>query len=212
MSPIEMDLALYSFAFLQGLGGSVHCAGMCGPFACIASRDVNRPWYSQILYNTARSLSYISVGAILGFGGNFFNRTFFSSLAAVIGAVMLAGLFLFLLQPRLSQRWIGRFLRPLQSPDLRAVALGLVAAFLPCGLLFSAYALAMSTGQITGGALVMASFSVATWPALFLVAFGGRRIPARWRKLQPFLSGVFLMAGLGVLIYRAFVLPDPFCQ
>ncbi|MBE7437763.1 MAG: sulfite exporter TauE/SafE family protein [Spirochaetales bacterium] len=207
-----MDLALYSFAFLQGLGGSLHCAGMCGPFACLAGQDASRPWYTQTLYNSARSISYISMGALLGLSGNLFNRTFFSSLAAIIGAVMLTALILLLLRRRLSYRWTGRLLRLLPSANLRAITFGLVAAFLPCGLLLSAYALAMSTGEFSRGALVMASFSVATWPVLFFVAYSSHRIPANWRRLQPLLSGVFLISGLSVLLYRAFFLPDPFCQ
>ena len=69
---------LLGTVFIASLLGSLHCVGMCGPFALLAgagnrSRDDDaRPaqtWAPPLLYNFGRLLTYAGVGALFGAAG-----------------------------------------------------------------------------------------------------------------------------------------------
>ncbi len=77
--------------------------------------------------------------------------------------------------------WLTRaFVRVVCLPRaLRALPLGALLGFLPCGLIYAMLGKAASTGSAGAGALVMLAFGAGTVPALLLVAF----LPtcSRWR-------------------------------
>lgn len=61
-----------------------------------------------------------------------------------------------------------------QNPQgLNGFFLGILLGFIPCGLLYGAFALAASIANPTLAAFGMALFGLATFPALFLTAGGG---------------------------------------
>jgi hypothetical protein len=70
------------------------------------------------------------------------------------------------------------------------LGLGLVTGVLPCGLLASAWLLAMSTGQALGGALVMTVFGLASAPGLLLPWFGQKMLARRGLRLTARVQGV----------------------
>ena len=80
----------------------------------------------------------------------------------------------------------------------RALAVGLLWGFLPCGLVYSALATAFALGAADQGALWMAAFALGTLPNLLLAGWVGagalqqlRRASWRW------LAGL-LVAGWGI--------------
>src|SRR3954464_12082881 len=59
-------------AFVLGLIGSLHCAGMCGPLALalpIVGNTRLSFTTSRLLYNAGRLLTYCIIGALLGIVG-----------------------------------------------------------------------------------------------------------------------------------------------
>jgi sulfite exporter TauE/SafE len=67
-------------------------------------------------------------------------------------------------------------------PLLRAGALGMAMAFLPCGIVFWALGLAAATASPLYGALTMAALVVLTTPALLTVALGAHLALGGWRE------------------------------
>ena len=59
-------------AFLIGLVGSFHCAGMCGPIALALPLDKGS-WFDKIagglIYNSGRIITYMILGALFGLLG-----------------------------------------------------------------------------------------------------------------------------------------------
>lgn len=215
---------LAGLAFAQGLAGSLHCAGMCGPF--VHSLNSRRSSiFVNIVYNFGRSVSYVSIGLVLGLAGAGANAFFASPVAAIAGGLLIAYFGLTYLFPaRFGARWFlhlpagftrffGRLLGRAGDADpdqastasniLPSFLFGLASGLLPCGLLYPAYALALSSGQPLSSAGIMFAFSLGTYPALLAVGLSSGWI---WRRMQtPALRVVMgtLMILLGVfMIYH----------
>ena len=94
--------------------------------------------------------------------------------------------------------WLWRLLQPLARhagqwrEPWRSYALGMIWAFIPCGLVLSMAALATTTGATWRGAALLGAFALGTWPALLGAGAIGRFLA----KIQtPATSGVWYAAG-----------------
>jgi sulfite exporter TauE/SafE len=200
--------ALAPFVALALLG-SLHCAGMCGPLVLAATGGARRPWSRAALHSFGKALAYTLLAALLASAAAAVARVeprwlgaSRSALAAVAGATMVASGLAALGVP-LGRAFAATPLRPgleaLQRlasdlpPPSRAFAFGLVNGLLPCGLSWSAIALAASSG---GAVLVLGplAFGLATLPALAAVAFGAGALGARLRDRGRVALGVVLIA------------------
>jgi sulfite exporter TauE/SafE len=65
------------------------------------------------------------------------------------------------------------------SPIERAALRGAATPFLPCGLLYGAFVVAIGTGSALAGAAVMFAFALGALPALALVQVGAPRLAGR---------------------------------
>ena len=173
-------------SFLTGLGGSGHCAVMCGPLACVGV-GAGRPgrWRAALSWQAGRIAAYGLVGLALGGLGRGGLAVARAPLARALPWIMVAGLVLSALEvtrrlpalpglarvPRLVARLGARF-----SPETRAAIRGAATPFLPCGLLYGAFVVALGTGAPLAGAAVMLAFSLGALPALLLVQAGARRL------------------------------------
>jgi sulfite exporter TauE/SafE len=208
-------------AFILGLVGSLHCAGMCGPLAlALPSRGTGVPGFiaGRAAYNLGRVVSYCLLGLIFGLVGH-------SLVLAGIQRWMSIGLGIALLAGLLSSRKLGLsqpvvgfvsrlkdHMRVLISRrTLIAVALlGLLNGLLPCGLVYVACAGAANTGGVISGIKYMAAFGVGTMPMMLAIGLSGKLI--HWslrlqlRKAIP--VSVFLLACL--LILRGMSLGIPY--
>lgn len=173
----------------------------------------------QLLFHVGRIATYTSLGAAAGALGSFsmlFSRTGRAQalLMVAAGALMIAsGLALAGLMRHWSMfqattatpwPWLARtFEKVSQLPRaLRALPLGALLGFLPCGLIYALLGKAASTGSAVAGALVLLSFGAGTVPALLLVAFFADLFSVTLRARLVRVSG-FLLAALGATtLYR----------
>ena len=209
---------------IVGLLGGVHCLGMCGGIVGALTLglhdDIRRspvrlfPYLAA--YNLGRIASYAIAGALLG------------ALSAkalglappaqvrwivklVTGGFMIAlGLYLAGWWPGLTalerlggKLWVriepfGRRFLPVNHP-LKALALGLVWGWLPCGLVYSVLVTALASGSTAQGALIMAAFGLGTLPNLLAIGLFWERCH-RWVQSPR----VRLTAGLVVMAFGVY--------
>ena len=114
-----MTVALLSAAFVQGLAGSVHCIGMCGPFALVLSGPEGRRPLVIFLYNLGRSFAYTLMGLTLGFIGGKANEFFAGPLAAIIGGgfIILFGLSYLFPRDEIEREALGPAALPARAAD-----------------------------------------------------------------------------------------------
>jgi len=241
-----MALSVLLSAWLLGTIGSVHCLGMCGGFvAAAAARDgatrATAPLLPaatmlcrQLAYHAGRASGYAVLGAAFGAAGVAaletaallpFQRGLFllaNGLLLALGVSLAAG------RPGLGglqRAGAAVFARvlPCVQPLLALhgargrAALGFVWGFVPCGLVYSTLPLALFSGGMWQGALVMLAFGLGTVPALAATGLalrlpqrllGGRR----WRYLAGGIVIAFALAGLYRAVFVSGVLSrGPFC-
>lgn len=207
--------------------GSVHCAAMCGPFACLAASHGGPPRLaSHWTYQAGRLGGYLLLGALAGGAGHWLDQASIAAglgrVAAGIMAVLLLGWGLHALLthrgnrlgelrlPDAVTRRAGAMLRALsrQPSALRGSATGLLTALLPCGWLWVFVAAALGTGSALTGAMVMAVFWAGSVPALALVVAGAARLAGRWQPRLPLVSaGVIVLMGLASLAIQLDLIP-----
>ena len=178
-------------AFLIGLSGGAHCFGMCGGIVGALTLGLpatpDRPLLGRLpfllAYNLGRLLSYVVAGMLAG-GVGAWATHLMSVHQAQLTLQILAGLFMILLGLYLAGWWmglarveqaggrlwrriepLGRRLLPVRTPT-RALGIGLVWGWLPCGLVYSALVWAMGAGGALSGGLLMLCFGLGTLPAL----------------------------------------------
>lgn len=201
-------------AFLVGLVGSAHCAGMCGPIALalpLRSDSWTRRIAGGLLYNTGRISTYILLGAIFGLLGKGLQMAGFQLWASVIvGSLMIAFVVIPLLFKQLpsagnvfegySVRLMGGFRKLFRNSSYPSLfGIGLLNGILPCGLVYVAVAGALNTGEVYQGMLYMALFGAGTIPVMFAVSMAGTMISLNLRVFINRLSP-YVIVVLGVLI------------
>lgn len=210
---------IVSAAFLTGLLGSAHCLGMCagisGLFAVntsIASLGSQLPM--AIFYNLGRIATYMLLGVVVAsFGG-----ALVESRPALAKPVLLAtGVVIILIGLQVAFNW--RLLNPIErmggllwqkiSPVARrfvpvtslprALGLGLLWGWLPCGLVYSVLLVAATSTAPAGGAAVMFAFGIGTMPAMVMTGIGAARLSAIMRRRGTRLGFGLLIVALGLL-------------
>lgn len=211
-------MTLLASILLASLLGSIHCAGMCGPFTCLYSgpRGETPRLGTHATYNAGRLVSYVLLGAIAGsIGarvdvlGRFAGVGHLAALvagclmvawaAATIGAALGARVRMSL-APEWARRTLGGVLvsASRQPPELRALLVGLLTTLLPCGWLYTFVVVAGSTGSALAGAGVMAVFWMGTVPALFAIGVGAARVLGPFARRLPVVAATFVLV-LGLL-------------
>ncbi len=208
-----MVWALVSAAFLQGAIGSTHCIGMCGPFVAILQTREGSGLISNLLYNLGRTISYACIGGILGGLGWGANQFLFKEIASILGGsiLILWGIgYLFPVtsnllrggtKPGWISGWMARGFRSISSVSLLSFFLGLSSGLLPCGLLLPAYGLALLSGDLWIGSIVMISFSLGTYPMLFAVGIFGMKIMASLQALRT-----RILIGVSLILFGLFTI------
>jgi sulfite exporter TauE/SafE len=211
----------YWTAFVLGLVGSLHCAGMCGPLALAVqgtAGSTSRFALGRVAYNLGRIITYCGLGLVFGlFGKTFLLAGIQRWVSISLGVVLIIGLFashkLALWKPvtALVNRLKSGMSALLRQRSLLSVGLlGLLNGLLPCGLVYVAATGATSTGNILSGALYMAAFGAGTLPMLLAISLGGRLIPVsvQWKLRTAIPISVFLLGSL--LILRGMSLGIPY--
>lgn len=186
-------------AFLLGLFGSAHCVAMCGGVACALSGGVvrlgraPRVARSTLAYNVGRIGAYAALGALIGLVGQTADAIPFLA-GARVALRLLAGLLLVGAGLYVAGLWsryarlerigapVWRRVRPIATAlfasdrTIAKLATGALWGFMPCGLVYAAFALALSTGTVGDGALAMLAFGLGTAPAMIATGLTGARI------------------------------------
>ena len=216
------SLPLLGAAFVTGLLGSAHCFGMCGGlsglFAVNASVASLRPQFTMAFtYNLGRVLSYAFLGAVVALVG----QAFVDSIPRLAAPVRLAsGLLIVIVGLQVAFDW--RFLAPVEkagakiwnriAPAARsllpvtshpkALGLGLLWGWLPCGLVYSVLLIAATTANPVEGGIVMIAFGVGTMPAMIATGISAS-------KLSQFMSRKRVGAGLLIVLLGLLTLAMP---
>lgn len=199
-------------AALAGLMGSPHCAGMCGGFAVASSTSPQE----GAAWHLGRLATYAVLGGSAGvFGASLGGPPWVLSVVTVVLLVWFAA--------RLAGITPG-FLPHIRLPKAIHAALGrrgLTARFgfgvatglLPCGLVYAALGLSVSTASAWGGALAMVFFGLGTVPMLAAVAAGLQRVATRRPAVRKLLAASVLAAGLWSVALRTAPAADgPACH
>jgi uncharacterized protein len=217
-----MHEVLWMTAFVAGLLGSSHCLGMCGGIAtALGTRARGRAERGtmSVLYSCGRITSYGLAGAVAGafgvatlgsLGGNHWAevlRLCAGAMVMVIGlniALGHAGRARWLRAP---ERWGGVLWRRL-SPYLgrwlpqaalpRALVVGFLWGWLPCGLVYSALLAAATAGNAVNGGITMLAFGAGTLPAMAGVGYLGSRLhlPLPRASAARVIGGCIMLCGL----------------
>lgn len=216
-----MELYNYFLIFLGGLLSFGHCVGMCSifPFSVSKSSPVT---LRLMLYNAGRISAYIFLGFLVAlFSINLQNS--FSGLAIVFRVIsFVVGFFILIngigfLVGRKTYDYIP-FLKPLyesiiyiinvliNSKNLLApLVVGFLNGILPCPIVYNFLLVSLLSKSILESLLIMFSFGLGTFPAMFLMPYLVQKLPKE--KL------LFLYKALGIIIiyfgifiiYRAFI-------
>lgn len=208
------DGGLLLTAFLTGLLGSTHCVGMCGGISAALSfalpaqaRLGARFILFQLAYNSGRIFTYV----LLGLGAGLLLQIMPGAWTQSVWPRLLAALMMILLGlylagwSQLLQKLEGaggkiwQHLQPLRKKILpvdnpaKAILAGMFWGFLPCGLVYSALALAMARADATLSATSMLAFGLGTLPMLLLT--GTLAIQAR-----QWLQKITVRRGIGLCV------------
>lgn len=216
MSDIWLNFAA---AFGLGLAGAGHCLGMCGgvvaalSFATPADARVAR-WKLNLGYNLGRIASYSVMGGFVATLADLLPTAGLPLARTLAGLLLIAmGLYLAnwwrgLLWLERGGQWLWRRLKPLGDRCLpldsfpKAVGVGMVWGWLPCGLVYAALGFALAQANGLHGALVMTAFGLGTLPALIVGGLLASRLKSLLanRRIRTLFAVAYLLFGAWILI------------
>ncbi len=202
--------------FFVGLLGGVHCLGMCGSIVGIFTAQLPKNgarWPFHLAYNSGRIASYTLAGLLVGTIGQagllLRDSVPVQHLLYALSSLMLIALGLYLagiwsLVRRIEQMgnvlWrriqpLTRALLPVTSP-VRALLLGTLLGWLPCGLVYSVLVTALASSHAQSGALIMLAFGLGTLPNLLFIGLF-------WERCRHWVQSprVRLFAGMIVISF-----------
>ena len=211
----------YWSAFILGLLGSLHCAGMCGPLAlALPAAAGGRSGFvlGRLGYNLGRVTTYGLIGVVLGsLGKTLVLAGFQRWISLTLGTILLMGLIMSrtVALGRPITAFVGQLKTGMASLLRRRsfaslAVLGLLNGLLPCGLVYVAGAGAIATGDPIAGAGYMFVFGLGTTPMMLAISLSRSCVPATIRaRLRPVVpASIALLAGL--LILRGMSLGIPY--
>ena len=222
----DVSVALYITAFLLGLFSTVHCIAMCGSVIGALTlslpmdvRESQRKMFPYVFnYNLGRLLSYGCAGFVMGllsspianYGGHAILR--YCSLVVMIAmGLYLAGWFPKFARMEQIGAPIWKLLQPMGQKLLpvrqrsQAFFLGMIWGWLPCGLVYSALAIAIAAVDPIKASIVMLAFGIGTLPAVMGAGLftGFLASIARIKHLRQFAgAAIIIMAVMTVFLAK----------
>jgi len=210
---------------ILGLLGGGHCLGMCGGLMgaltlAIPAEQRSRRCRLLLAYNLGRILSYACAGLLIGMAGWAVANSPAVMVLRVIAALLLIAMGLYLAgwwsgltRIEALGRGLWRYIQPFASRLMpvsslpRALLLGALWGWLPCGLVYSTLLWAASQGNALDSGLLMLAFGLGTWPVLLATGMAAERLTAVLRKRNVRVAG-----GLLVILFGVWTLPGPHQQ
>ncbi len=220
-------LALLIAVFFASVLGSMHCVGMCGPLAILASSSKAsglRRLHGLLAYHGGRIVAYSVLGWMVGAIGMGVHQTGnwmgLQRLATQLagGSMLVIGLLSIVRLVGGAQQhiWLPKKLQSTlaqghawarqQPPLRRAASVGMLTAILPCGWLYAFLLVAAGTANPLQGSLVMAVFGLGSVPALVGFVSGAQVLAGRFRRAIPWCSAILVtLVGFSTLAFRSHV-------
>lgn len=177
----------------------------------------NRRVRLLMAYNLGRIVSYACAGLVIGLAGWAVANSPGAMLLRVMAALLLVSMGLYLAgwwsgltRIEALGRGLWRYIQPMASRLLpvssmpRALLLGMLWGWLPCGLVYSTLLWSASQGNALHSALLMLAFGIGTWPVLLATGIAAERTTMLLRK-----RGVRVAGGLLVILFGLWTLPGP---
>jgi uncharacterized protein len=190
-----------TLSFLLGLGSSFHCVAMCGGISSALSFGLeaekrNKPirlLFFICAYNFGRIFSYSIAGAIVGYFAYLSPLSSANTIAyfafQVIATIFLLALGLHVagFLPQMKKIEVAgihfwKYLQPIGKRFMpantipRALLVGAVWGWLPCGLVYSVLLWTLSAADPLLGSLYMLMFGLGTMPSLLFVSFASTKV------------------------------------
>jgi len=221
---MTIDFASISAAFLLGLLSSAHCVGMCGGIMgaltmAIPADAKRQRWVILLGYNVARILSYGFIGLLLGgfahqlmlWGGQIVLRWLAGLLLIAMG-LYLAGWWKGLTYLEAAGKYLWAYLQPLSRKVMpvnslpKALALGAIWGWLPCGLVYSALMFAVAQGQAAVAGLIMLAFGLGTLPSVLLSGVFAQTFGSwlRITQIRWFFAVIIIIYGVWTILGAEF--------
>lgn len=211
-----IDLSIFLSLFTLGLVSSTHCIGMCGGIMgaltmAIPAQAKAKRGLILLSYNLGRIASYALMGLLAGF--------FAEQIAALGGVTILrviAGLLLIAMGLYLADWWRGLtkletlghylwvYLQPLGKGLMpvdnipKALFLGALWGWLPCGLVYAALAMAMTQPAPIMAASAMLAFGLGTLPAVLAAGFVAQQLTRILQQRQVRIGLALIIIIFGV--------------
>ena len=212
--------ALPMFIIFGLLAGFSSCAALIGGIILSMAKQWSDNYGRQestykrlqphLLFNGGRLVSYGALGAVLGGVGKAFQLSASFSSMLVIGiSIMMFFLALQMLGVRSFQRFqlrlpkfITRYIADEANFQGRymPILMGAASFFLPCGFTITAQGLALASGSIWQGSLIMLFFAIGTLPALLGIGLSSVAFTKKPHMAARFLK----IAGIVVLFFAIF--------
>ena len=221
---------LLGTVFITSVLGSVHCVGMCGPFAALACADTEKRKSAiapALMYSLGRLVTYSIVGIIFGTIGmvltqgiTLFGNVEFATvqrvmtisaglLMIVVGVVAIARYFGFSFHLPIADSLIQKLIQPIykrvkdMSRLRRSFTIGAASCLLPCGWLYTFAIISAGTANPLYGAAVMIAFWAGTVPIMTALMFGIRKLGQPVLQRAPALTAVLvIVVGVITVFYR----------
>ncbi len=218
---LELAPLLVSAVILGLLGGG-HCLGMCGGLMgaltlAIPPEQRSRRFRLLLAYNLGRILSYACAGLLIGMAGWAVANSPAVMVLRIVAALLLIAMGLYLAgwwsgltRIEALGRGLWRHIQPFASRLMpvssvpRALLLGALWGWLPCGLVYSTLLWAASQGNALNSGLLMLAFGLGTWPVLLATGMAAERLTAVLRKRNVRVAG-----GVLVIVFGLWTLPGP---
>jgi sulfite exporter TauE/SafE len=200
-------------AFILGLAGSLHCAGMCSPLAFAVTNMKRSVWLNRVVYNAGRIFTYGILGAVVSTVGVVLPlENFQSGLSVGMGLLLMFVGILGISKLKLRvlnnlalklSTWVkARFSNQLKQKGVAPTfLLGALNGLLPCGLTFIALTACLIAPTMLDGFYFMLIFGLGTWPVMLgflsLVQFLTTRFNfnlSRVNMMMLILAGSLLIA------------------
>lgn len=194
------DSLIIVTALAAGFFGSPHCLGMCGGIVsalsfALAKQNTFQRLLLQSFYHIGRLLSYSLLGLLVGLLGKGILSPFIdskwpfvlTSLMMIAFGLYLTGWWRGLDKLEVFGAKIWHTMTPLRQRFMpinsvpRALFAGVLWGFLPCGLVYSALALALTSAKPLTASTTMLAFGLGTLPMMLLA---GSTAGALKQKLQ----------------------------
>lgn len=203
-------------AFSLGFLSSAHCVGMCGGIMgaltmAIPPEARARRLRLVLCYNIGRIASYTLMGAGLGALAGILQVSGFGAVLRLLAGLLLIAMGLYLADWWRGLTWLERggrylwaYLQPLGKALMpvtgapKAMALGAVWGWLPCGLVYTALAYSAAQGSAGWSGAVMLAFGLGTLPAVMATGLAARQFASLLQRRGVRRGFALLIMGFGL--------------